>query len=95
MDSSFIKADIFFAVTTAAVIILTGLAVAVLVYIIGIVRTIKKISATAKRGAESVVEGITEAKESMSQDGYILSNIFDIFKKVAQKRSHSKSKTKK
>lgn len=95
MDSSFIKADIFFAVTTAAVIILTGLAVAILVYIISIVRTIKKISTTAKRGAESVVEGITEAKESMSRDGYILSNIFDIFKKVAQKRSHSKSKTKK
>ena len=84
MDTSWVKADIFFVVTTAAVIIVTALLVAGLVYTLSILHTLRNISRAAQEGAETVVEGIHEAKDSMQEEGYVVGSLLKVFKQLAQ-----------
>jgi competence protein ComGC len=90
MDQSLLKADIFFFVSTIAVVVLTVLLIIGMVYILGILRTIKQISRTAKTGAETIVEGIEEAKDEMRKDDYVPSAVVDIFKKLFNKSNKRK-----
>lgn len=90
MDNSLIKADIFFFVSTIALAILSLLLMIGMLYVLSILRTIKQISRTAKTGAETVVEGIQEAKTEFQRDGFVPETLFSIFKKLYQKKPKSK-----
>jgi hypothetical protein len=79
MDNSFLKADIFFFVTTLAVVAVTLILVVGLIYVVSILRTIKKISRTAQTGAETIVEGIQDAKNEIDKNGFVPSAISKIF----------------
>lgn len=90
MEESLLKADIFFFVSTIAVVLLTVLLLVGLVYIVSILRTIRQISKTAKTGADTVVEGLAEAKEEMKKDGYVAATFIDIFKRLYNKSNKRK-----
>ncbi|MBP9686591.1 MAG: hypothetical protein KBD66_02210 [Candidatus Doudnabacteria bacterium] len=90
MQESLLKADIFFFVATIAVATLTLLLIIGMLYILSILKTIKQISKTAQLGTATIVEGIQEAKATVSKEGFVPDAIFGIFKKLrAQvKRKH-------
>lgn len=86
MNESFIKADIFFFVATIGLVLLTILLIVGLVYIVSILRTIKRISKTAQVGTETIVEGIQEAKAKVNEEGFVPDTIFSVFKKLYHKK---------
>lgn len=90
MDNSLIKADIFFFVSTISLAVLSLLLMIGMLYVLSILRTIKQISKTAKTGAETVVEGIQDAKSEFARDGFVPETIFSIFKKLYQKKPKGK-----
>ena len=91
MDNSILKSDIFFFVTTVVTAVVGALLVIGLFYVLRILHIVKNITKKAEAGANTVVEGLSEAKSAMQEDGYIIANLFEIFKKVA---THKKKRTK-
>lgn len=92
MNESLLKSDIFFFVSTIAVVVLTILLTIGMVYVVGILRTIKQISRSAKVGTETIVEGIAEAKEEMHKGGYVPGAVLDIFSRLRSKSTKRKNK---
>lgn len=90
MSDSLIKADIFFFVATIGLVLLTLLLIVGLVYIVSILRTIRRISKTAQAGTETIVAGIQEAKASVSKDGFVPDTLLSIFKKLYTKQAKRK-----
>lgn len=90
MNESLIKADVFFFVATISLVVLTFLLMVGLIYVVSILRTIKKISRAAQAGTESVVEGIAEAKSELSKSGYVPEAIYSIFKRLYSKGAKRK-----
>ncbi|MBL8031358.1 MAG: hypothetical protein JNK33_03480 [Candidatus Doudnabacteria bacterium] len=90
MSDSLIKADIFFFVATIGLALLTLLLVVGLVYIVSILRTIRRISKTAQAGTETIVAGIQEAKATVSKDGFVPETLFSIFRKLYTKQAKRK-----
>lgn len=86
MNDSLLKSDIFFFVATVALVIITILLAAGLLYILTILKTIKKISRTAQAGTETIVESITEAKDSLKRDGLASPFFTKVFRKFYKKR---------
>ncbi len=82
MQESLLKADIFFFVATIAVATLTLLLVVGMLYILSILKTIKQISKTAQAGTAAILEGIEEAKATVSKEGFVPDALFGIFKKL-------------
>lgn len=90
MDQTLLKADIFFFVSTLAVVVLTLLLLVGLIYVISILKTIKKISRTAQTGAETIVEGIQEAKKEVDKNGFVPTAIGKIFSGIYKKSKRKK-----
>lgn len=65
MDA-FLKADIFFFVTTVAVVLVTALFVTVLIYAIRIMRTARDTSLIVKDTAIQMRETLTDTKDNVS-----------------------------
>lgn len=64
-----LKMDIFFAVTTAAVIILTVLVSILLLYAIRLMRTLNRISLTVAQEAQAIRADLIEARASAKRKG--------------------------
>ncbi len=88
MDSSIIHADIFFFVTTVALIIFAVIGIIASLYIIAILRNIRDISRTLKHGVDNA-EGRIEEMCSGVEDSAVFRFIFG--KKKSKKQSAKKS----
>ncbi|MEO8637313.1 MAG: hypothetical protein ABI430_00225 [Candidatus Taylorbacteria bacterium] len=85
MDS-LIHADIFFFITTIAVILLTlGLIVA-LVYAIRILKSVDHISTKVKEESDRVIEDLGELRSNVKDNGWKLGHIMRFFRKVFKKK---------
>ena len=82
-----LKSDTFFFISSLGFIIVTVLVVIGIIYVLQILKTIKQISKTAKEGTETIVEGIHEAKASVSKDGFVPKTVISIFKDLYKKRN--------
>lgn len=60
-----IQADIFFFVTTVALIVLTGLAAAVLIYFVSILRDVKHVSRKMREQADSIFSVISNFRNTV------------------------------
>lgn len=92
MDSLY-KADIFFLVTTA-VVILVGLLIAlVLIYLLRILSDVKKLSQKVRKEGESIVEDIEDLRENLKRNTIKLSDIlsFGFLKKKDVRKNIKKS----
>jgi predicted PurR-regulated permease PerM len=67
MDTTLIKADVFFFVTTIAVVLATVLGCVVLAYVIMILRDIRAIVARAKAEATAVIDDIADLREGIHE----------------------------
>ena len=91
--NTFMKADVFFVVSTLAVIVVTVCLVWLLVYIIGIVRDIKKLSKKAEEEGERIIDDLSVLRQSVKKGSmmvpdfvkYLLKSIFS-FSKTGKKK---------
>lgn len=84
-----VHADVFFFITTIAVIAITSFLVVALFYIVEILKNFRDISATLKQGVKGASDGV-ENLIKMIQDIPILKAIFGTQKKTRKSRTKEK-----
>lgn len=77
----FIKADVFFFVTTVAVIVFAALLAVLMFYLIGIMRNVRDISALAKDEGKNIKEDIAELRANIKREGLRIKHFTDFMKK--------------
>lgn len=76
MDNTLIHANIFFFITTIAVILFTILIVIILVYVVGIVRSFSYIAKRLQKESDQVADDIAELRERVKTEGEKVSNLW-------------------
>lgn len=104
MNSSLIHADIFFYITTIAVVILTALLIILFYYLVKIARHLERTALRLREESERIIEDVSIIRESIEDQGgralSFLKFIFGSFihsrdsKKGQGNRSEKKSKVK-
>lgn len=94
--NEFYKQDIFFVITTIAVVILTILLSVFAYYAIKVVKDIKFISEKAKRESELLSQDIAELKDSIRENGAklkpALSFLLGLYRKTNSKKEKKNGK---
>jgi len=91
---NFIKADIFFFITSIAVVISTIGVIVVAVYVVRILRDMKHISKKVSEEGDKIIEDVEYLRETAKAEGMKIKNITDFFINLFARR-HKKEKTKK
>ena len=86
MQESLLKSDVFFFVTTVAVILITLGFVIGLVYLIKILNTLKRISLRAEKTANMVADDIAELRDSIKEKGFSPKRILGFFMGKSRKK---------
>ncbi len=94
MDNTLVKADIFFFVTTIAVVLLTIILSIIMFYLISILRYVRHISQIAKDQAEEISDDIDDLRSDIKTKGASLASIFDFLGSLTRKRVSRKPKRK-
>jgi len=85
------KSDVFFFVTTLAVIVVSVALVIALIYLILILRDARKLSSRARQEGEAILDDLSTAREGVKQGGQkILEMIAALFirKKNTKRKNH-------
>ena len=92
--SEVLQANIFFYITSVAVVIVTILLAVVLVYVLMIVRNVKDISDRLREGSKLIEGDIKAMRERIGGVGVKLQNVADFFlgRFLRKKRSSRKAK---
>ncbi|HYV33312.1 MAG TPA: hypothetical protein VE973_00485 [Candidatus Limnocylindria bacterium] len=83
--TDFLKQDIFFFVTTIAVVLLTILLIVICIFLIKIFKDIKYITNKAKNQADLISEDLSDLREGVRK-GIKIKSIFDFFNNLRKKR---------
>jgi hypothetical protein len=81
-----IHADIFFFITTIAVVVGAILVSVILIYLIMIFRDLKSISSTVKQETELIAMDIDEAREHIKKQGADFGSIFKFLKRIFKRK---------
>jgi len=92
MDT-FLKADIFFFVTTIAVVLLTTLLATALVYLIGVLKNVRESSEIVKATINQLSQNIAGAQDSVDSFLQKLNVVQFIRSAFGSKRKNAKNKT--
>ena len=87
-----VKADIFFFITSLAVIAVAALAVAALFYILRILRNVRDISETVKEESESIVGDIGRFRATIREEGIQWKHIAAFFGMAPKRKRKSKGR---
>jgi hypothetical protein len=79
------KADIFFFITSIAVIGIGFLAAIAAIYVINILRDVRKVSKTVSREADQLAGDLDEMRSKV-KTGRTMSALYDFFKKLFKRR---------
>jgi len=85
-----IHADIFFFVTTFAVIMVASVFTVALFYFIKILKNTKEISEMIKEEAVLVREDLRSTRHNIRQDGFRLKHLISFFSSLSNKKPRSK-----
>ncbi|MCL5435949.1 MAG: hypothetical protein M1275_02615 [Patescibacteria group bacterium] len=91
MDS-FIHADIFFFITSIAVVLVTALLVIALVYLVRILRDAKSVTGKVKEETELISEDINELRTKTKKEGVKFKNFLDFFSGFSGHKSSRRRK---
>jgi hypothetical protein len=83
--NEFYKQDIFFFVTTIAVILLTVIAAVGLIYLVKILRDVKYISKKAKTEADILSGELSQLRENVKENGSKLKYFISFFNNIYKK----------
>ena len=89
--TEFMKADIFFFITTIAVVILTVAAVVFMVYLIGVMRNVRDISELVKVQSKEISDDIGELRANIKREGIRLKHFADFMKKPHHRARNKKN----
>ena len=89
--NDFMKQDIFFFVTTIAVVILTILLAILIIYIIKISRDVKHISEKARTEADLISRDLSDLRHNMAA-GFKIKHLFSFFNNLRKSRNGKKEK---
>lgn len=93
MDS-FLKADIFFFVTTIAVIVVAGFIAAALMYLVATLRDIRHVARIVKEEAGNITEDVKALRDKVKSEGMRLTHLLDfggsIMGRTAKKKATRK-----
>ena len=81
-----IKADVFFFITTVAIIVLSLLLAVLIIYIIKISKDIKYISNKAKNEADLIAEDLSDLRENVKEKGVKLKYLISFFNNLRKKK---------
>lgn len=84
--TEFIKADVFFFVTTIAIVLLAVLFAVFMFYLIGIMRNVRDLSALAKDEGKNIKEDIAELRANIKREGLRFKHFADFMKKPHKKK---------
>jgi hypothetical protein len=85
--TSIIKSDIFFFITTIAVIIVTIGVVVALVYLVQILRDMRDLSRKAKDEGGKIIDGVSAYREEIYRRGFQINDLLSVFNFFRKKSS--------
>ncbi len=85
-----IHADIFFFVTTVALIVVSAFIVVALIYVILILRDVSKVSKKVQEESSEIIDDLKTLRTSVKQEGIKLPFIGSFLKSLFNKRKKSK-----
>lgn len=78
--------DVFFTLTGTAVIIITVLLAILVIYIISVFRTVRRIVRTAEFASNVIKEDLGELRDNLKQKGFSIFAFMDFFKTLFSRR---------
>src|SRR6185295_8910386 len=96
--STLIHADIFFFVTTIAVVLIAGFFIVAIIYIVSILNDIHYISGVVRKETDLLAEDLEEIRDKMKREGILsglLGVIAGLFTSRGKRSSTKKSKNEK
>lgn len=92
-----LKSDIFFVVTTIAVVAVAIAIIIALIYLIGVLRDARKLSSKAREEGEAIIHDVGEIREAAKKESlWVLDSLKKRFtsKKTKRNKNEKTSKTK-
>lgn len=77
----FMKADIFFFITSIAVVIATIGIVIIFYYVVGILRDVREVTKRVDEGTKAFSEDVSALRENFKREGFMWGHIFAFLKK--------------
>lgn len=94
MNTSILKSDIFFVISTiSSVVVSIGLTIA-LYYIINILKDIKFLSAKAREEGDRILEDVRAFREEAEDKGYRITNVLYSFLGLVRAKPKTRNKKK-
>lgn len=88
-----IQANIFFFITSIAVVLISLLVVVLLIYLVLVIKDFRGVSRRVKQETDLIAMDIDSARAHIKEKGASISSVFDFFKDLAGKpKSHTKKK---
>ena len=87
---SLIQANIFFFITSIAVILVTILAVVILMYIVLVLKDFRGISSKIREETDLIAMDINEARAHIRKEGVKAGFVFNFFKQLFKKQKSTK-----
>lgn len=84
--TEFAKMDIFFFITSVAVVLLTVLLAVLVIYIIKISNDIKYISGKAKNEADFIAQDLSELRQNIKDKGAKMKFFYNFFSNLKNKK---------
>ncbi|MDB5264686.1 MAG: hypothetical protein JWN64_257 [Parcubacteria group bacterium] len=91
--NDFLKMDIFFGVTTVAVIVVTVLLVIVLVWLIRILKRVEHVSELVEEEGEHLRDDIADVRAKVRSEGLRLKHMFSFFKVLDKPKRRRSTKS--
>ena len=90
--NDFLKMDVFFVVSTIAVIVITGLLAYALVRVLRILRNVEHISETVSEEAVLVRADVAEMRQNVKQEGFKIAHLSRFARATAERFMGRKKK---
>lgn len=82
---SFLKADVFFFVTTLAVIVVAGFAAAGLAYLVATLRDLRQVARIIKQETGHITEDVHALRDKVKREGMRLTHLLDFGGSIASR----------
>ena len=89
--NDFLKMDIFFVVTTLAVVVATILLVAVLIRVLRILKNVEDLSVMVEEDGQTLRKDIADVRTRVKEEGLRVAHVFDFLAPKKTKRRAKKS----
>jgi len=91
---SLIKADIFFFVTTIAIVCVSAVTIIVLIFVTRILKEVLKISEKAKSEADNIIADVRDLRSAIREEGTKLKFISEILTQFVPKPKKARTRKK-